>query len=350
MLDDAGRSRCSAPRARSAARDLGRPAARPRGGAGRAGRRRGASAGRARGRRAAAPGRPRRGVVPFGDPRLSATVARLGRGGARAGALAARRAGEQQRDLGAGARRAAPVQGRARAGPAAPCRRRSAPRPRPRDAAVARICARARTARVPAGRRAAATSSAASGAQRPGLHARSSRPAPTPASCTTGRRGRARPATARRCCAPASCAWSTPAASYDSYASDITRTFPADGRFTGPQRALYELVLAAQEAAIAATRPGARKSDAHWAAVAVLAPGLLDLGLLDRDAVGGVDDVSRARLPALLHAPHRALARARRARLRQLVALDAGAARASATARSAASSGARRASCSPAWW
>ena len=78
---------------------------------------------------------------------------------------------------------------------------------------------------------------------------------------------------------------------YGSYASDITRSFPVDGRFTGPQRALYELVLAAQEAAIAVTRPGARKSDAHWAAVAVLSAGLLDLGLLDRDAVGGVDDV-----------------------------------------------------------
>ena len=41
----------------------------------------------------------------------------------------------------------------------------------------------------------------------------------------------------------------------DGYASDITRTFPANGRFTGPQRALYELVLASQEAAVAATKP-----------------------------------------------------------------------------------------------
>jgi Xaa-Pro aminopeptidase len=78
---------------------------------------------------------------------------------------------------------------------------------------------------------------------------------------------------------------------YGSYASDITRTFPVDGRFGAAQRTLYELVLAAQEAAIAATRPGARKADAHWAAVGVLSAGLLDLGLLDRDAVGGVDDV-----------------------------------------------------------
>ncbi|MET5012080.1 M24 family metallopeptidase, partial [Burkholderia pseudomallei] len=42
----------------------------------------------------------------------------------------------------------------------------------------------------------------------------------------------------------------------DGYASDITRTFPAIGRFSGPQRALYDIVLAAQEAAIAATRAG----------------------------------------------------------------------------------------------
>ena len=68
----------------------------------------------------------------------------------------------------------------------------------------------------------------------------------------------------------------------DGYASDITRTFPGDGRFRGPQRALYDLVHAAQAAAIAATKPGARQRDAHHAAVRVIAQGLLDLGLLDR--------------------------------------------------------------------
>jgi len=46
----------------------------------------------------------------------------------------------------------------------------------------------------------------------------------------------------------------------DGYASDITRTFPANGKFSAPQRALYELVLASQEAAIAATRAGAHRS------------------------------------------------------------------------------------------
>jgi Xaa-Pro aminopeptidase len=77
----------------------------------------------------------------------------------------------------------------------------------------------------------------------------------------------------------------------DGYASDITRTFPASGRFSGPQRAIYELVLAAQQAAIDATQPGQRQRDAHHAAVRVLAQGLLDLGLLSHDAHGGVDDV-----------------------------------------------------------
>ena len=79
------------------------------------------------------------------------------------------------------------------------------------------------------------------------------------------------------------------------YASDITRTFPADGRFTGPQRALYDLVLASQKAAIAATRAGARFNDPHDAAVAVLAQGMLDLGLLDAGKVGTVQDVIESR-------------------------------------------------------
>mgnify|MGYP002478442949 CR=1 FL=1 len=77
----------------------------------------------------------------------------------------------------------------------------------------------------------------------------------------------------------------------DGYASDITRTFPADGRFTAPQRELYDIVLEAQQAAVAATRPGARKQDAHWAAVRVLAQGMLDTGLLERDKAGDVDAV-----------------------------------------------------------
>jgi Xaa-Pro aminopeptidase len=81
----------------------------------------------------------------------------------------------------------------------------------------------------------------------------------------------------------------------DGYASDITRTFPANGRFSGPQRTLYELVLASQYAAVAATRAGARFTDPHEASVKVLAQGMLDLGLLDRDKVGTLDDVIEKR-------------------------------------------------------
>ncbi|RYZ10819.1 MAG: M24 family metallopeptidase [Comamonadaceae bacterium] len=82
-----------------------------------------------------------------------------------------------------------------------------------------------------------------------------------------------------------------------------TRTFPADGRFTGPQRALYDLVLASQEAAVAATRAGARFNDPHDATVAVLAQGLLDLGLLQADKVGSAQDVieQRAYFPFYMH-------------------------------------------------
>ena len=64
------------------------------------------------------------------------------------------------------------------------------------------------------------------------------------------------------------------------YASDITRTFPVNGRFTREQRALYELVLAAQDAAIDEARPGRAWTAGHDAAVAVIAQGLCDLGLV----------------------------------------------------------------------
>lgn len=66
----------------------------------------------------------------------------------------------------------------------------------------------------------------------------------------------------------------------DGYASDITRTFPVNGRFSGPQRDVYELVLAAQAAAIAAVKPGMRWNAPHDAAVAVLTRGFIDLKLL----------------------------------------------------------------------
>ena len=89
----------------------------------------------------------------------------------------------------------------------------------------------------------------------------------------------------------------------DGYASDITRTFPANGKFTGPQRALYDLVLASQDAAVAATRAGQRFNDPHEATVKVLSQGMLDLGLLDANKVGSVDDVieKRAYFPFYMH-------------------------------------------------
>jgi len=77
----------------------------------------------------------------------------------------------------------------------------------------------------------------------------------------------------------------------DSYASDITRTFPVNGKFSGPQKALYEIVLSSQAAAIAATAPGKRFTDGHDAALKVLAQGMLDTGLLDKNKVGSLDDV-----------------------------------------------------------
>jgi Xaa-Pro aminopeptidase len=73
----------------------------------------------------------------------------------------------------------------------------------------------------------------------------------------------------------------------DGYASDITRTFPVNGRFSPAQRELYELVLAAQQAAFDAIAPGRKYHDAHDAAVRVLAQGMLDTGLLQ----GTLDDV-----------------------------------------------------------
>lgn len=69
-------------------------------------------------------------------------------------------------------------------------------------------------------------------------------------------------------------------AEYRGYASDITRTFPVDGRFSAPQRALHDLVGQAQAAALAQAQPGNPWSAIHDAAVETLTEGLLSLGLL----------------------------------------------------------------------
>jgi Xaa-Pro aminopeptidase len=76
----------------------------------------------------------------------------------------------------------------------------------------------------------------------------------------------------------------------DGYASDITRTFPVNGKFTGPQRALYDITLAAQEAAISATKPGNTFMAPHDAALKVLTQGLLDEKLLKLAEVGSLEN------------------------------------------------------------
>ena len=67
------------------------------------------------------------------------------------------------------------------------------------------------------------------------------------------------------------------------YAADVTRTFPVNGRFTPPQRDLYEVVLTAQRAALAAACPNASFDAPHQAATRALAQGLIDLGILAGD-------------------------------------------------------------------
>lgn len=73
----------------------------------------------------------------------------------------------------------------------------------------------------------------------------------------------------------------------EGYASDITRTFPVNGKFSGPQKDIYEITLAAHQAAFALSRPGVAWHEVHDAATQVLAQGMLDLGLLQ----GSLDGV-----------------------------------------------------------
>jgi Xaa-Pro aminopeptidase len=76
-------------------------------------------------------------------------------------------------------------------------------------------------------------------------------------------------------------------AEYDLYTADVTRTFPASGRFTDVQRACYQLVLDAADACIAATRPGGTIEGLHEKAVRILTEGMVKLGLLK----GNVDQL-----------------------------------------------------------
>ncbi|MEH6470685.1 MAG: Xaa-Pro aminopeptidase [Halopseudomonas sp.] len=74
------------------------------------------------------------------------------------------------------------------------------------------------------------------------------------------------------------------------YAGDITRTFPVNGRFSADQKALYQCVLDAQQAAIAAITPGACFDEPHRAALEVLVTGLVELGLLDGEVEALIQD------------------------------------------------------------
>ncbi|WP_210397153.1 Xaa-Pro aminopeptidase [Motiliproteus sediminis] len=77
---------------------------------------------------------------------------------------------------------------------------------------------------------------------------------------------------------------------HQGYAGDITRTFPVNGRFSDPQRELYQLVLDAQLAAISEVRPGAHFNRPHERAVEVLTAGLLELGLLSGELAALIAD------------------------------------------------------------
>jgi Xaa-Pro aminopeptidase len=86
---------------------------------------------------------------------------------------------------------------------------------------------------------------------------------------------------------------------HDYYASDITRTFPVSGKFTAVQRAVYEIVLEAQLAAIDKVRPGNHWNDPHEAAVRVITQGLAKLGLLQGTTAKLIKD--QAYLPFFSH-------------------------------------------------
>jgi Xaa-Pro aminopeptidase len=89
------------------------------------------------------------------------------------------------------------------------------------------------------------------------------------------------------------------AAEYAGYAADITRTFPVNGRFSGEQRAIYEIVLNAQLAAINELKPGVNSRHSQTIVTRIITQGLVDLGLLN----GDIDNLleKRAYLPFYMH-------------------------------------------------
>jgi Xaa-Pro aminopeptidase len=75
------------------------------------------------------------------------------------------------------------------------------------------------------------------------------------------------------------------------YAADVTRSYPVSGKFSPEQRAIYDIVLAAQKAGFAKVRPGAAFHEVHDATVEVVVEGLLKLGILR----GSRDDIIKSR-------------------------------------------------------
>lgn len=88
-------------------------------------------------------------------------------------------------------------------------------------------------------------------------------------------------------------------AEFQNYAADITRTFPANGKFTPEQLAIYNLVLSAQCAAIDSIKPGARWTDAQTIVVKCLTQGLIDLGILKGECEALIEQ--GAYLPYYMH-------------------------------------------------
>lgn len=88
-------------------------------------------------------------------------------------------------------------------------------------------------------------------------------------------------------------------AEYQNYAADVTRTFPANGKFSAEQRAIYEIVLEAQLAGIKAVKPGASWMAAQTAIVKVITQGLVDLGILKGQVDGLIE--KNAYFPFYMH-------------------------------------------------
>ena len=84
-------------------------------------------------------------------------------------------------------------------------------------------------------------------------------------------------------------------AEFELYAGDITRTFPVSGQFNDAQRALYQVVLNAQQRAVSAVQPGATLADIHQGVVHDLTAGLIELGLLEGEVQARIDDESYRR-------------------------------------------------------